>query len=80
MNKLRVVVVGVGHLGRFHAQKIAQIDEAQLTAVVDSDVERRQIVGAELGVPAFASMKEALTQLLDERQKFLFLASKNPFC
>ena len=28
----------------------------------------------------FASMKEALTQLLDERQKFLFLASKNPFC
>ena len=36
----RYAVVGVGHLGRFHAEKYALIPEAQLVAVVDKDATR----------------------------------------
>lgn len=37
MKKIRAAVVGVGYLGRFHAEKFAQFPEADLVAVVDVD-------------------------------------------
>jgi len=30
MNKIKCGVIGVGYLGRFHAQKLAQIENAEL--------------------------------------------------
>lgn len=56
---LRVLVVGVGHLGRFHAQKLQQISEATLIGVVDSDAARTAAISTELGVPGFARMQDA---------------------
>lgn len=35
-----MAVVGVGYLGQFHAEKYAQIEEAELVGVVDIDVSR----------------------------------------
>ncbi|MGD8911613.1 MAG: Gfo/Idh/MocA family oxidoreductase [Candidatus Thiodiazotropha sp.] len=37
MEKIRTAVIGVGYLGRFHAQKYALMDDAELVAVVDID-------------------------------------------
>lgn len=37
MSRVRVAVVGVGHLGRIHAQKLAARDDVELVAVTDSD-------------------------------------------
>jgi predicted dehydrogenase len=34
MSKVRTAVIGVGYLGRFHAQKYASADAAELVAVV----------------------------------------------
>ena len=50
---LRCAVVGVGHLGRFHAQKYRMIPQAELIGVCDIDQSRAGSVAAELGVPAF---------------------------
>ncbi len=36
---LRTAVIGVGYLGRFHAQKYAQIAGSTLVAVVDANAE-----------------------------------------
>ena len=33
----RTAVIGVGYLGRFHAQKYAQLEQSRLVAVVDAD-------------------------------------------
>jgi predicted dehydrogenase len=49
--RLRAAVVGVGYLGRFHAEKYAAHPEADLVAVVDLDRERAAAVGGALGVP-----------------------------
>jgi predicted dehydrogenase len=38
MDKTRAAVIGVGYLGRFHAQKYAQIAGCELAAVVDGCV------------------------------------------
>jgi predicted dehydrogenase len=55
MQKIRTAVIGVGYLGRFHAQKYAQAAACELTAVVDARAEAREAVAAELGVRALAS-------------------------
>ncbi len=46
---LRAAVIGVGHLGRFHAQKYAALRDVELKAVVDASAPRAQQVAAETG-------------------------------
>ncbi len=58
MKKLRVAVVGVGHLGRFHAQKYKMIPEVDLVAVCDLDQAQGSRVAEELGVPLISDYKE----------------------
>jgi predicted dehydrogenase len=52
ITRLRAAVVGVGHLGRFHAEKYAANPGIELVAVVDVDESRARAVGDALGVPA----------------------------
>jgi predicted dehydrogenase len=60
MDKVRAAVIGVGYLGRFHAQKYAQLPGVELVAVVDSRAEVRESVGAELQTRALADYRELL--------------------
>jgi predicted dehydrogenase len=60
MQKIRVAVIGVGYLGRFHAQKYAQAAGCELTAVVDARAEARDAVAQELGTRAVAHYGELL--------------------
>ena len=45
-------MIGVGYLGRFHAQKYAQLPVCELVAVVDGREEVRKAVAGELGTQA----------------------------
>lgn len=56
-------MVGVGYLGRFHAQKYAQIAGCELVAVVDAREEARQQVAAEVATRAIADYRELLGQV-----------------
>jgi predicted dehydrogenase len=60
MSKIRAAVIGVGYLGRFHAQKYAQASECELVAVVDGRVEVRDAVAAEVRSRAVADYRELL--------------------
>ena len=51
---LRLGVVGVGHFGRYHAEKMAALDGARLVAVADTDPARAAAVAAPLGAAALA--------------------------
>jgi predicted dehydrogenase len=44
---LRVAVVGVGHLGRFHARAYREMEGVSLVAVADADAARAEAVAAE---------------------------------
>lgn len=57
---LRAAVIGVGYLGRFHAQKYAALEDCELVGVVDTDPERLAAVCEELAVPGFADPGEIL--------------------
>jgi predicted dehydrogenase len=63
MKKVRAAVIGVGYLGRFHAQKYAQLEECELIAVVDARPEPREAVAAEVGTQALADYRALLGQI-----------------
>src|SRR5215469_3147687 len=63
MKKIRAAVIGVGYLGRFHAQKYAQATECELVAVVDSRQEAREQVAAAVGTRALTDYRELLGQV-----------------
>ena len=60
MGKIRAAVIGVGYLGRFHAQKYAQLPVCELVAVVDGREEVRKAVAGELGTQALADYRGLL--------------------
>jgi len=58
--RLRAAVIGVGYLGRFHAQKYQAMTGVELVAVVDAVAATAQAVGTELGVPVVGDYRELM--------------------
>lgn len=58
MRKIRCAVIGVGYLGRFHAQKYQLLDNVELVAVCDVNAAICEAVSQELGVPAYVDHRE----------------------
>ncbi len=61
--KLRAAVVGVGYLGRFHAQKYKGIPNVELAGVCDASSERVEKIAAELGTQAYTQYKDLLGKI-----------------
>jgi len=57
---MRTAVIGVGYLGRFHAQKYATLANSRLVGIADPSVSARTAVSAELGVTAHADYRDLL--------------------
>jgi predicted dehydrogenase len=60
---LRVGVIGVGYLGRYHADKYAALPEARLVGVADLTWERSREVAKALGTEAFAAYRLLFPQV-----------------
>ena len=60
MSKIRAAVIGVGYLGRFHAQKYAQLPVCELVAVADGREEVRNAVAAEVKSTPVADYRDLL--------------------
>lgn len=58
----RVGVIGVGHLGSIHARLLAEID-ADLVGIYDLDEDRSELVANELGIKAFPSSVDLLSEV-----------------
>jgi predicted dehydrogenase len=63
MTRLRVAVIGVGHLGQIHARLLSQVEAAELVGIVDPSEAARSRIAAELKVPAFADHQELLGRI-----------------
>lgn len=63
MNKVRTAVIGVGHLGKYHARICAGLPDVELVAVVDVKEETAQAVARELGVAYASEVKDVLDKI-----------------
>ena len=60
MAALRAAVIGVGYLGKFHAQKYAALPDVELVAVVDENSARAEEVARNLGCRAVTEVQRLL--------------------
>ncbi|MDF1645416.1 MAG: Gfo/Idh/MocA family oxidoreductase [Legionellaceae bacterium] len=58
MNPIRCAVIGVGYLGRFHAQKLQKLENAKLVAVCDVDKTVCEAATEAFNVPAYRDYHE----------------------
>jgi predicted dehydrogenase len=63
MSKIRAAVIGVGYLGRFHAQKYAQSSDCELIAVVDTRAAARAAAAREFATEVLADYGKLLGRL-----------------
>jgi predicted dehydrogenase len=56
--KIPAAVIGVGYLGKFHAEKYAASEKADLVAVVDEDSVRAAEIGGSLGTVGLTDYRE----------------------
>jgi predicted dehydrogenase len=60
MSKLKTAVIGVGYLGKFHAEKYANLDNSELVAVVDANADTAQAIADKHGVQALTDYTSLL--------------------
>lgn len=65
MSKLRIAVVGAGHLGKIHAKLAATQAEGSLCAVVDPCPNSRQLMEETHGCPTFCSVDDLPLESFD---------------
>lgn len=61
--RMRVAVIGVGHLGRHHARILAALDGVELVAVVDTLAGRAAEIGGPTGTRALLDYREILGEV-----------------
>lgn len=63
MNKIRTAVIGVGYLGKFHAEKLDLLPNAKLVAVCDIQEERCKTIAQKHKVEATFNYHELLSKV-----------------
>jgi predicted dehydrogenase len=63
MSRLRMAVIGVGHLGQHHARVLAGLPEVELVGVVDSNPQQAREVAERLGTHAYDQFEPLLDQI-----------------
>ena len=63
MSEIRTAVIGVGYLGKFHAQKYSELKNSKLLAVVDKDFNNAHEIAKEVGCKAYSDYHEILGQV-----------------
>ncbi len=60
MNKIRCAVIGVGYLGKFHAEKYAGLKQAELIGVVDQDKKTACEIAEKYQTTAYTNYEELI--------------------
>jgi predicted dehydrogenase len=63
VEKVKVGVVGVGYLGRYHAEKYANLPQAELVGVVDINTEKAQEIARTWNTRALSDYRDLIPQV-----------------
>ena len=58
MSKIKVGVIGVGRMGKYHVGILSELPEVELATVVDIDSKSRKIIEENYGTPGFENYKD----------------------
>jgi predicted dehydrogenase len=60
MKKIKIGVIGTGHLGNLHAKMLKNIEQAELLGVYDTSTEKAEVCAKEYGVCVFKSLSDLI--------------------
>lgn len=60
MDKLKVGVIGVGHLGKLHIKMFLQMNNCELIGIYDSDIQKTEECNKEFGVKVFYNIDDLI--------------------
>ncbi len=63
MSKLKVGVIGTGHLGKLHTKMFKSIDNCELIGIYDSNPEQAKAVSTEFNVLSSSSVEDLLKKV-----------------
>jgi predicted dehydrogenase len=63
MNRLRMAVIGVGHLGKEHARIVAGMPDVELVGIADVSAEQARFVAERCGTEAFTDFTQLLNRV-----------------
>ena len=63
MTRLRMAVIGVGHLGQHHARILANLPDVELVGVADANPEQARTIAAKLGTTAYGHFEPLLDRV-----------------
>ena len=58
MSKIKVGVIGVGRMGKYHVGILSELPEVELTTIVDIDSKSRKVIEENYGTPGFENYKD----------------------
>ncbi len=61
--KLRVGVIGTGYIGKFHAEKYAQMDDVDLVGIADTNKSQAEKIAKKYSVKAYTNHKDILDKV-----------------
>jgi predicted dehydrogenase len=63
MDRLKVGVIGTGHLGKLHTKMLSQISTCSFAGIYDSNLQQAKAASSELRVKAFSNIDELLNSV-----------------
>jgi predicted dehydrogenase len=63
MSKVKIGVIGTGHLGKIHTKLFTEIENCELIGIYDKDFETAKKVGAEFNIKPYADIEEMLDDI-----------------
>ncbi len=63
MKKIKVGVVGVGHLGKYHVEKYARMQDVELVGIADIHQKRREMISQQYTIPGYADYHQLIPKL-----------------
>jgi predicted dehydrogenase len=63
MDRLKVGVIGTGHLGKLHTKMLSQISTCSFIGIYDSNLQQAKAASSELRVKAFSNIDELLNSV-----------------
>ncbi len=63
MRKIKIGIIGTGHLGKIHTKLFKEVEYCELIGIYDQNIEQANIVGKEFNVKVFDNIEKLLDEV-----------------